>query len=86
MNNSKIIKSTTCLFIIFSMILGNIVPIFAASTGDTVDIVCVGESEYNVYYKYAEGVNSLIHTYYVGYYENGQLYPCYCLEVSKPRR
>lgn len=85
MKDNKIIKKTTCVFIIFCMLLGNLMPIFAADIGDNIDIVNVGESDYNVYYLYPSGVKALIHTSYVGYYENGTFYPAYCLEVEQPR-
>ena len=84
MKNNKILKSTTCVFIIFCMLLGNLTPIFAADIGDTIDIVYAGDSDYNVYYLFDSGVKSLIHTSYVGYYENGKFYPAYCLEVNDP--
>ncbi len=84
MKNNKILKNTTCVFIIFCMLLGNLTPIFAASPGDNIDIVYVDESGYNVYYLYDSGIKSLIHTSYVGYYENGKFYPAYCLEVNDP--
>ncbi|MDO5555227.1 MAG: thioester domain-containing protein [Clostridia bacterium] len=83
MKENKVLKNATCLFIIFCMLLGNLTPIFAADTGDSIDIVYVGQSEYNVYYQYANG-KSLIHTSYVGYYERGNFYPAYCLEVEQP--
>ena len=67
------------------MLLGNLTPIFAADIGDTIDIVYAGDSDYNVYYLFDSGVKSLIHTSYVGYYENGKFYPAYCLEVDSYR-
>lgn len=84
MKNNKILKNTTCVFIIFCMLLGNLTPIFAADIGDTIDIVYAGDSDYNVYYLFDSGVKSLIHTSYVGYYEDGKFYPAYCLEVNDP--
>lgn len=83
MKNIKILKNTTCIFILFCMLFSSLTPIFAANIGDSIDIVYAGDSEYNVYYQYSSG-KSLIHTSYVGYYENDIFYPAYCLEVEKP--
>ena len=84
MKEKNILKKTTCVFIIFCMVLSNLVPIFAVDVGDTIDIVYLDDSGYNVYYKLDNGVKTLIHSSYVGYYEHGNFYPAYCLEVNQP--
>lgn len=85
---NKLIKKTFCIFSLIMMLLSTILPsfssVFAASIGDTVEIVNLGETEKHVMYKFDNGVYKYVKTHVVGYYENGIFRPAYCLEVEKP--
>lgn len=85
---NKLIKNIFCIFSLIMMLLSTILPsfssVFAASIGDTVEIVNLGETEKHVMYKFDNGVYKYVKTHVVGYYENGVFRPAYCLEVEKP--
>lgn len=85
---NKLIKKTFCIFSLIMMLLSTILPsfssVFAASVGDKVEIVNLGESEKHVMYKFDNGVYKYVKTHVVGYYENNVFRPAYCLEVEKP--
>ena len=77
----KIISSLILVFMIVSQLGG----VFAASIGETKDLVSLGECARHLKYRNSQGVDSLIITHYVVYNENGKQYPAYCLNVNLPR-
>lgn len=80
-NNKKITVTLLLICIIFS----NISNVLAVSIGQTVDIVSLRDCENHINYRADNGNVGPVITSFVGYYENGQFYPAYCLEVKKPR-
>lgn len=76
----KIISSLILIFMIVSQLGG----VFAASIGETKDLVSLGECARHLKYRNSQGVDSLIITHYIVYNENGKQYPAYCLDVNLP--
>ncbi len=78
--SKKIISSLILIFMIVSQLGG----VFAASIGETKDLVSLGECARHLKYRNSQGVDTLIITHYVVYNENGKQYPAYCLNVNLP--
>ena len=76
----KLISSLILVFMIVSQLGG----VFAASIGETKDLVSLGECARHLKYRNSQGVESLIITHYIVYNENGKQYPAYCLNVNLP--
>lgn len=85
---NKIIKKFFCIISLITVLLSTIFPslsqVQAASIGDKVEIVSLGECARHVKYNFGNGVYSYIITHYVGYYDNGVFRPAYCLDKDKP--
>ena len=78
--SKKIISSLILIFMIVAQLGG----VFAASIGETKDLVSLGECARHLKYRNSQGVDTLIITHYVVYNENGKQYPAYCLNVNLP--
>ena len=77
------VKKTVSLILLICMIFSNISNVFAVSIGQSVDIVSLRECEQHINFKASNGNVGPVTASFVGYYENGQFYPAYCLEASK---
>ncbi len=78
--SKKIISALILIFMIASQLGG----VFAASIGETKDLVSLGECARHLKYRNSQGVDTLIITHYIVYNENGKQYPAYCLNVNLP--
>lgn len=87
MKNKKVQKITSSFVLIF-MILSQFItvlnPVLAATIGDVVDIVSLGECGRDLLYQKDTGVITSVITHHVVYNENGKQYPVYCLDVTLP--
>lgn len=87
MKNKKVQKITSSFILIF-MILSQMVavlnPVLAATIGQVVDIVSLGECGRDLLYQKNTGVITSVITHYVVYNENRKQYPVYCLDVNVP--
>lgn len=77
------IKKVTCVLLLICLLFSNM-SVFATSIGQSVDIVFIKDCGQHINYRADNGAVGPVITSYVGYYENGQFYPSYCLEVKKP--
>ncbi len=82
MKQSKRVIST--ILIVF-MIIGQLSNVFAATIGQTVDLVSLGECGRHLKYRNSAGQDVIIITHYIVYNENGKQYTAYCLDVDLPR-
>ena len=82
MKQSKRVIST--ILIVF-MIIGQLSNVFAATIGQTVDLVSLGECGRHLKYRNSAGQDVVIITHYIVYNENGKQYTAYCLDADLPR-
>lgn len=75
----KIFSILSIITVVFST-FANFSKVHAVNTGDSVQIVNLGECERHVQYLRAGGIYKDIITHFVGFYENGVFRPAYCLE------
>lgn len=84
----KILKKLGCIFslilILFSTLFSAFSQVQAVNIGEKVEIINRGECDKHVKYRFDNGVYAYITTHYVGFYENGNFRPAYCLEKDKP--
>lgn len=76
-------KKTICFLLLICMIFSNISNVFAVNIGQSVDIVSLRECEQHINFRASNGNSGPVTADFVGYYENGQFYPAYCLEAYK---
>lgn len=76
-------KKTICFLLLICMIFSNISNVFAVGIGQSVDIVSLRECEQHINFRASNGNVGPVTASFVGYYENGQFYPAYCLEANK---
>lgn len=77
MRKTNKIISVIMLILLFFSSIQNIV--IGATYHQDVNIVIIGECDYSLKYKRKDGVWAYITCTYVGYKENGKIYPAYCL-------
>lgn len=77
MRKTNKIISVIMLILLFFSNIQNIV--IGATYHQNVNIVIIGECDYSLKYKRKDGVWAYITCTYVGYKENGKIYPAYCL-------
>ena len=82
MKQSK--RVISAILIVF-MIIGQLSNVFAATIGQTKDLVSLGECGRHLKYRNSAGQDVVIITHYIVYNENGKQYPAYCLDVELPR-
>ena len=82
MKQSK--RVISAILIVF-MIIGQLSNVFAATIGQTVDLVSLGECGRHLKYRNSAGQDVVIITHYIVYNENGKQYTAYCPDVVLPR-
>lgn len=76
----KIFSILSIITILFST-FANYGKVHAVNTGDNVQIVNLGECERHVQYLREDGIYRDIITFFVGFYEDSEFRPAYCLEI-----
>lgn len=83
MKKRKIMKKIVSILLLVITLIPNFSSVFAASIGQSADIVSLRECEQHINFRASNGNTGPVTADFVGYYENGQFYPAYCLEASK---
>ena len=73
---NKVIAMVMLILLLFSSIQNIVI---GATYYEDVNIVIIGECDWNLKFKRSDGVWAYITCTYVGYRENGKIYPAYCL-------
>lgn len=79
-------KKILVIILIMLMLITNILPIcksLASAVGNSVTLVGIGTVPHHLKNRAIPG-NGYVNTHVVGYYENGQFYPAYCMNQDKP--
>ncbi len=76
-------KKVVCTILLLMITLSSFSQVFAVEIGSTQDIVNMGVCPANIWYR-KDGVSIGVLTHMVGFYEDGQFRPSYCLNKNLP--
>lgn len=80
------IRKTICILLLVILSITSLATnTFALELNQDINIQVIKECERNLYYRMDNGTNLLVATEIVGYYENGTMYPAYCLNNDRSR-